>query len=79
MLCVIKNMIYNKNLLTTNKFELNFYFDIKEDDFVTAVMVTCVTLNLNYSKPLVLHNIQIVSREWWILFNEFIIVNLSVL
>ena len=56
-------MIYNKNLLSLNKFEFNINFDFKEDDFVTAVVVKCVTLNVDYSKPLVLHNIHIVSPD----------------
>ena len=60
MLCLINNMYYNKNLLSTNKF--NFDFDFKEDDFATDVMVTDVTLNWDYSKMLVLYNIRIVSR-----------------
>ena len=32
MLCIINNMNYNKNLLSVNKFKINFKFDFKEDD-----------------------------------------------
>ena len=44
---------------------------------MTDAMVTYATLNWNYSKMLVLHNIRIVSRDKRILFNEFKRMNLS--